>query len=415
MIAAALLAAAAVSFPLPHDADAVAYGNGRVVWATAGRDGPVVVRGASPSPRVLATIPTSSGAITVALAVNATGVGVAVRSGREDKFVLIGADRVARVVLDCTGRADADELLAAAGGAGFAVSGARCADGAAVRTVAADGTVSPVAGLSGVTALAYAEPHLAVQGDRGVVETDLATGARRAPGPFFMGPLAVLPDGTLALTHGDFEGIYVWAAHAAKPLLVTTGKVQGGALLAASAGALLYEPFLQIHRRAALALTGIGATGITSVGAPGAGGPRTPLYFDGTTAAVRDYSCTGVPQVTVIDVASAPSGVPGCPVKVIDRVVHRTVRVSCPNGCRTRLVLSRVAPPDAGCVGAGSGCRRVADARLRLPARPGAQRVRLRFARYGRRVAKHRVRAFAALDDIPGPELIGFPELTVSR
>src|SRR4051794_9953542 len=99
MIAAALLAAAAVSFPLPHDADAVAYGNGRVLWTTAGGDGPVVVNAApltGGAPQVLATIPTSSGAIAVTLAVNATGVGVAVRSGREDKFVLIGADSVAR-------------------------------------------------------------------------------------------------------------------------------------------------------------------------------------------------------------------------------------------------------------------------------------------------------------------------------
>jgi hypothetical protein len=413
VIAAALVAAAAVTFPLPRHADAVAFGGGRVVWTTAGGDGPVIVNAAPPSggvPQVLATIPTSSGAIAVTLAVNASGVGVAVRSGREDKFVLI--DGAPRTLLDCDAPAadDAPDLIAAAGATGFAVSGARCPDRAAVRTIAADGTVTPVAGLRGVSALAYSEPYLAVDGDDDVVELNLATGARRAPGPFFMSPFAVLPDGTMALSHSDFEGIYLWAPGAAKPQLITPGTVQNGALLAASPGALLYEPLNQVHGRTALALTGLGATGITSVGVPGAGGPRTPLFFDGTTAAFRGYSCTGGQQVAVVDVTSPPRGVPGCPVKVLDRRARRTVRVSCPNGCRGRLLLSRVPPPDAGCVGGGTGCRAVASASL-----AGGGRVRLRFTAYGRRVVRHPVRVFAALDDVVGPELVGFPRLTLRR
>src|SRR4051812_25999345 len=162
MIAAALLAAAAVTFPLPRHADAVAYAPGRVIWSTAGGAGPVIVNAASPgggAPQVLARIATAPGAIAVSLAANASGVAVAVRSGKDDKLVLIGADGAPRTLLDChaPARESPPDLSVVAGRTGFAVGGARCGDGRDVRTVAADGTVTPVAGVLGTSALAYAE------------------------------------------------------------------------------------------------------------------------------------------------------------------------------------------------------------------------------------------------------------------
>src|SRR5688572_16596799 len=96
----ALLAAAAVSVPMPSTADDVAYAAGRVLWTQTERGRVTVTQtrldGAPPS---VVTLPTPSGE--TSLAANATGFVVTVRSGRVDRVVLGGYDGSLRTVLEC--------------------------------------------------------------------------------------------------------------------------------------------------------------------------------------------------------------------------------------------------------------------------------------------------------------------------
>ena len=413
----ALLAAAAVSVPVPSTAENIAYAAGRVLWTqTDGGQVTVTQARLDGAPPSVVTLPTPSGE--TSLAANATGFVVAVRSGRVDRVVRGGYDGSLRTVLECTGDAEVPHgLEVAAAATGFAIGGARCRDGQ-TWTIAEEGTPRP-AGITGWS-LAYAEPYLASVDDDSVSVVNLSDRTRRSLRNFTASTVAVLHDGSLVVGSGSQTppGIYIWPPGERKPQLVTTS-VPAGRLLAAAPGAILYEPRDRIRGRAALALTGLGATGIAPVGAPGAGGPRGPLAFDGPTAAIETHSCEGVSQVTVVNLARrTPGTVDGCPVRLLrgdirfDARGRGTLRVVCPNGCRTNLRFLRNPAPGSGCVEGTNLCPLMAEARLRLPARPDGQRVRVRLKRAlrGRRV---RVFATLAYGAFPGPELDGFPARTL--
>jgi hypothetical protein len=416
-LATALLAAAAVSVPVPSTADEVAYAAGRVLWTQRERGQVTVTQtrldGAPPT---VVSLPGTSGETW--LAANATGFVVTLRTERVDRVVLGGYDGSLRTVLECPADLEVpQDLFAVAGATGFAVGGARCREGQ-VWTIAPDGTARP-AGVTGHD-LAYAEPYLAAVDDDRVSVLNLADGSRRTLRDFTVRALAVLHDGSLVVGSGSETppGIYIWPHGVREPQLVTTS-VPVGPLLAAAPGAILYEPQDLVRGRAALALTGLGATGITPVGVPGAGGPREPIAFDGPTAAFEAHSCEGVHQVTIVGPGGrVPGAVDGCPVRLLrgdihfDRRGRATLRVVCPNGCRTSLRFVREPAPGSGCVEGTNLCPLMAEARLRLPARQDAQHVRVRLTRALR---GRRVRVFAQLASgaFPGPELAGFPTRTL--
>ncbi len=110
---------------------------------------------------------------------------------------------------------------------------------------------------------------------------------------------------------------------------------------------MLFRPAGLGAGRSALSLIGLDGAGLRAVGAPGAGIDRTPLYLDATTAAFTSVSCRGHAQVTTVDLTDAtpPAAPSGCPVQIqgstvkFDRKGRGTLRVTCPNGCRSAMQL----------------------------------------------------------------------------
>ena len=417
-------AAPPVSVPVPAEPDALAYAPGHVLWATHTLHGPVVVHQAPATggpESVLATIPRvhpSSEEVLVTLAANAGGYAVAVRDARlidtgecgcdypvsQGELVVRGGyDGSTSALVHCVPARDdqpQSDLGVVAGARGFAVSGLLCG-AASVDTIDENGAIAPV---GGVTAgpISYAEPFLASGGTvagapRGtaVHVFDTATGARRdlPDGPDWHDGLSqILPDGTLLIS-GVRKGIYVWPPDAAAPHLLPG--VQGVTYGLAGAGGMLFRPAGLGAGRSALSLIGLDGAGLRAVGAPGAGIDRTPLYLDATTAAFTSVSCRGHAQVTTVDLTDAtpPAAPNGCPVQIqgstvkFDRKGRATLRVTCPNGCRSAMQL--YIDLDAKEVSRREVNRyvdkvldsRLANAKLRLGPSAAPQRVPVRLVR----------------------------------
>ena len=157
---------------------------------------------------------------------------------------------------------------------------------------------------------------------------------------------------------------------------------------------------------------------------PRAGLPRTPLAFDGTTAAFESDACDGSLQVTVVAIAKAPGAqaLDGCPVRVAVRTVafhpSGTGRVAfyCPHGCTGSLHLD-IADPRVSArelnaytdFGLGSPEPLLASGSVHL--RPGDRPMTVRLRSSGRRARRlllaHGRRLRAAVS-VQGPgQLLG--------
>jgi hypothetical protein len=376
-VPAAAGASAPVSVPVPSLPDALAYAPGHVLWATHTLHGPVVIHQAPATggpESVLATIPRvhpSSEEVAVSLAANAGGYVVAARDARliptgecgcdypvsrGELIVRGGYDGSLSTLVHCVPPRNDDEqpeLQVVAGASGFAVSGVRCGAAAPIDTIDALGSVAPVPGFT-QGRLSYAEPFVAVHGvPAGAPRTavvrvfDAAAGtARDLPdGPDWRdGIYQVLSDGTLVIS-GVRKGIYVWPPDATTPHLLPG--VRGATHGLAAAGQMLFRPAGFGAGHSDLSLIGLDGAGLRAVGAPGAGIDRSPLYLDATTAAFTSVSCQGHTQVTTVDLTDAtpPTAPNGCPVQILgstvrfDRKGRGTLRVACPNGCRSALQL----------------------------------------------------------------------------
>jgi hypothetical protein len=422
--------AAPITIPLPAAPDAIAYSSGRVLWAVVPDGGPIVVEQATATggaPTVLARIPLpdpKDEAPLVSLVANASGYLVALLEDEDDLVVRGGYDGSLQTLLSCTPAHNQFALTAAAGTSGFAFAAPDCGPATALATVAADGTVSPIPGVTpdGAAQLAYTEPYLAVSlaDPAGTVRVlNLADGTRRdLPRPFSDSgsSLALGADGTLVVgpgADGDRPetappGVYRWPLGASRPALETANAYPLATVLV-SGGRILFNPKLPVGGQAALALTGLGAGPLTPVGAPGAGQPRFELAFEGTAVAFRSFGCDGADQVTIVDVTEprAAGAQDGCPV-----TLSRTdpgpefIGVKCPNGCRADLRLDRIAS-------GGFRCKRVcptlAQVALRLHPSPDPQWVTLRFTHAGRVARRHHLRLGVAArltTRFNGPELV---------
>jgi hypothetical protein len=430
LLAALLVAPAAagaappVSVPVPAQPDALAYAPGYVLWATHAERGPIVVHeepAGGGAERVLATIARvhpSSDEVLVTLAANANGYLVGVRDARlintgecgcdypvsQGELVVRGGyDGSLSTLVHCVPARDDSEqpaLEVVAGASGYAISGVRCGAAAPVDTIDALGTVAPVAGFT-QGRLSYAEPFLAVYGAlagaprKAVVRIlDTAAGTARdlpdAPDTRD-GLYQVLSDGTLVIS-GVRKGIYLWPSGATAPHLL--GGVRGVSFGLAGAGRLLFRP-AGLGTHAGLSLIGLDGAGGRAIGAPGAGIDRSPLYLDATTAAFASVSCQGHAQVTTVDLTDAtpPTAPNGCPVQIqgstvkFDHKGRGTLRVTCPNGCRSAMQL--YIDLDAKEVSAREINRyvdkvldsRLANAKLRLGPSATPQRVAVRLVR----------------------------------
>jgi hypothetical protein len=453
LLAAPAVASAAppVSVPVPSDADALAYAPGHVMWATHTLHGPVVVHQAPGG--VLATIPRAHPAsddLAVSLAANAGGYAVAVRDSRlgstdececdnpvsQGELVARGGyDGTLSTPVRCAPPRDNSPdagLQVAAGPSGFAVSGVLCG-AAAVDTIGEGGALTPLPGVT-AGAISYAEPFLATNGTargapRGTVVHvfDTSAGTRRdlpdAP-EWHDGNFQVLPDGSLLVGSANDPQVpntlYLWAPGATAPraLAGTSDYAVAGA-----GRALFYRSGTA---DAALGLIGLDGSGLRTVGAPGAGATRVPLYVDATTAAFTSYSCQGHAQVTTVDLTDAtpPTAPNGCPVLVgdstvtFDRKGRGTLHVTCPNGCRTPLQLNidleikQVSRREINRYVDKVFDSRLADAKLRFGASPAAHSVPVRLVRPARALLRRhdgRLRVFPSLGPagavIYGPEL----------
>ena len=471
LVAACLLAAPAaagasapVSVPVPSLPDALAYAPGHVLWATHTPHGPIVIHQAPATggpASVLATIPRvhpSSEQLAVSLAANAGGYAVAARDARpiptgecgcdypvsEGELVVRGGydGSLSRLVQCVPPRNDDEqpELQVVAGASGFAVAGVRCAAAAPIDTIDALGSVAPVAGMT-QGRLSYAEPFLAVHGaPAGAPRTavvrifDTAMGTARdlpADPDTRDGLYQALADGTLVIS-GVRKGIYVWPPGAAAPHLLPG--VHGATFGLAGAGHMLFRPAGLDDLDAALSLVGLDGAGLRAVGAPGAGIERRPLYLDATTAAFTSVSCQGHAQVTTVDLTDGtpPTAPNGCPVQIqgstvtFDHKGRGTLRVTCPNGCRSAMQL--YIDLEAREVGAREVDRyvdkvldsRLANAKLRLGPSAAPQRVAIRLVRPAIALLRRHHRHLRAIPSVGfsfdvgvGPELPSpLPRLT---
>jgi hypothetical protein len=458
-VALALLALAAlpagasafapVSVPVPSRGG-VTYAAGRLLWTTHTAHGPIVVRQrplAGGAASVLAAIPRahpSSRAVELGLAANGSGYVVTARDLRsavtdecgcgehvEGHLVARGGyDGSLQTVLSCVPAAGADvrAFYPVAGTSGFAFGGAGCGASAPVETIGADGAVTPFAafrlpGNGSGYGLSYAEPFLAagsLEGGVRVVDTrDGSARDRRLPARIDATRVAVQPDGTLVLGPGDGapSRVYVWAPDAAAPHAVPGARLSRLGGFRAAGGRLLFA-----GPRLGLGLIGLDGAGLTTVGAPGAGGEREPVAFDGRVAAFTSVSCAGRARLTVVDLTepAPPHGSAGCPVEVRGRRVmfsrrgRGTLRVVCRNGCRGDLSLALD-------LRRGELSRRELDryldrtsdsdlarGRLRLPASARTRRVTVRLARPALALLRRhhrRLHAFVSLGENQGPEL----------
>ncbi|HEY6890129.1 MAG TPA: hypothetical protein VI300_20165, partial [Solirubrobacter sp.] len=409
--------------------------------------------------RVLATIRRvhpASGDVVVSLAATADGYVLTARDGRlittgecgcdyevsQGELVVHGGyDGSPSTLVRCVPPRKDDEqpaLQVAAGTSGYALSGVRCGATAAVDTISSAGVLAPLAGITPAVegAISYAEPFVAVTGTAsGAPKTtsvhvfDTALGTRRDlpdAAEWHEGPFQVLADGTLLIGNGETvsvpKGTYAWPLGATTPQLLPSA--QGVPLGVAGGGRLLFSREPKAGDGATLGLVGLDGSDPRTVGAPGAGQSRSPLYLDATTAAFLDRSCQGAAQVTTVDLTDAtpPSAPDGCPVQVqsstvtFDRTGRGTLQVTCPNGCRGGMQLFISQEPKQ--ISTREQNRyldkvfdmRLANAKLSLTPSTTAQRVAFRLVppalallrRHHRRL---RVLPFVGFSGGEGPEI----------
>ena len=258
---------------------------------------------------------------------------------------------------------------------------------------------------------------LVLRGEAGVGKTALLNEAvRAANGTRVLRALAVQSE-----TDVPFAALHQLLAPVVDRIDTLPG-VQAPQLGVGGAGRVLFFPSAD----SALRLIGLDGSGLRTVGAPGAGIGRSPLYLDATTAAFLSRSCQGRAQVTTVDLTdSAPQTAPdGCPVHVqgstvtFDRKGRGTLQVICPNGCRGQMQLYISLHPKQ--ISTHEENRyidkvfdtRLANAKLAIAASPTAQRVRVKLVRPAIALLRHhhrRLRVFPGFSyssDLGlGPEL----------
>ncbi|HEY6891313.1 MAG TPA: hypothetical protein VI300_26140, partial [Solirubrobacter sp.] len=294
---------------------------------------------------------------------------------------------------------DGPLLSVTAGVRGFAFAGTRCGP-ANVATVGVDGTLSPIPG-DGPAArsgqLAYTEPYIAIPVEDSVRVIDVTTGAERRLPPGFAREdtaLAVLADGSLLFdtsTRDDVAkpGLYAWRAGAATPTFLSARG--SGASVRAVGRRIVFVADLP-------RFLDLDAATSRAIAAPGIGLPSL-LGFDGTHVALRGFSCSGDPQVTVVDLEPPPRARTGCPVGFghtdvrFDRSGRAQTRVLCANGCRARVSLVEQSTPQRPCDALDATgtrrCRTVARAKLDLPPTARARAVTFALTAAGRRLRRN--------------------------
>ena len=383
--------------PLPKGQLAgVAYGGGRVLWATNPASGPVRIYSATPgggAPKLLASIPREQrkAGLTVSLAAGPAGYIVSLRDSNsinsgpyggeifEGEVVAVGGfDGSLHTVLRCRpGKASREgefpTVATAAADQLFAFGGVACGAPASIDTVTPDGVVIPLPHaprftwsaeshevqpvnltLAGST-LAYTASDAHELPEVGI--DDLASGGFRqvqpAPGSS-IASLSARADGTVFATGTIFASKGAGAAIPASVFAVdpgqtglrpltgllfhtTTTVLAGGERLLLDSGGY---PDLMLASASGQPLGPVGALGVS--------GTHKLLAFNGEQAVYSSRTCAGAAEVTVLTLpAAGPAGSTedGCPMSVTSKTMtvgprgRTSVRVSCPLGCKGRVDL----------------------------------------------------------------------------
>jgi hypothetical protein len=432
----AAAATAPVEVPIPASTDALAYGGGRVMWATHRGAGPVGLFSAQPggaAPRLIAVIRRyhpSSPDLFVSLAANDAGYIVSLRDARNyavdpsgvevyrGEVVAVGGfDGSLHTVVRCRPGDNADnfsfpDVATAADGQRFAFGGVSCGVPAAIDTVTAAGVLSAVPHAPAVTGSQAIELSLAgatlaymgvgANGSSQLGVSDLASAtARRIAFPGNPEVLAAQQDGTVvAATQFAANGDDLFAAGPTQtflhPLLRTP-------LLGSDRSILLNGGRLLLNSGGFpdLGLADLGGGPVSALGAPGVSGEHALLAFTGDQAVATSTTCLGAAQVTLFAVpATAPATAAGdgCPMTITSTRIavgpagRTAVRVACPLGCAGRLVLYVSVPAvtrrEIDTLLNNEGYEGLAMAGFTLG--PGSGVVRFRFDRTARRIlARH--------------------------
>jgi hypothetical protein len=444
---------------------AIAYGGGRVLWATQPASGPVRIYSASPAggaPILLASIRRAqpNAGLTVSLAAGAAGYIVSLRDSNsfnsdpyggeifEGEVVAVGGfDGSLHTVLRCRpGRASREgefpPVATAAGDQLFAFGGVACGAPASIDTVTPGGVVTPVPHaprftwnaeshevppvnltLAGST-LAYTASDADELPLIGI--DDLATGGFEqidpAPGSS-IASLSARADGTVFATGTVFASKNANLAEPASVFAVDPG--QSGlrpltGLLFHTTIALLAggeRLLLNSYGYPDLALASASGQRLGPVGAPGVSGTHTLLAFNGEQAVYTSSTCSGAAEVTILTLpAAGPAGSTkdGCPMSVTSSKItvgpsgRAAVRLSCPLGCEGRLDLEVSAPAatrrELARLLDHEGFTGLAIGGFKLA--PGSGLVHMRLDRYARQfLARHHGRLTAELTtDVTDPE-----------
>jgi hypothetical protein len=437
-------APAPVEVPIPaNGVDAIAYGGGRVVWATHHGAGPVQVFSAQPgggAPQPLASVRRfhpRSPEVFVSLAVNDAGYIVSVRDGRGfavdpsgveayyGEVVAVGGfDGTLRGVLRCRPPDTADNysfpnVETAADGQRFAFGGVSCGVPAAIDTVTPAGVLTAVPHAPRVEGsqainLALAGTTLAYMGVTGsgtsvMGVSDLASGsARRIAFSSDIGGLAAQADGTVVAEQQYPQGPAGENVLAVGPTQTTLHPVLK-AQLAPSPPAILAHGGRLLLNSAGFPDVGLASLAggpVSQLGSPGISGEHTLLAFTGDEAVFTSTTCLGAPEVTLMAApSSGPTSAPGdgCPMTITSTRIsvgpagRTAVRVSCPLGCAGRLILYVSVPAvtrrELNNLLNNEGYEGLAIADFTLPAGSGVVRMRLDraarriLARHGRGIA----------------------------
>jgi hypothetical protein len=454
-VPAVLASEGPLEVPLPKgELGAIAFGGGRVLWATNPVRGPVRIYSATPAggaPELLASITRvrPGDILAVALAAGASGYIVSLRDSIsvnagpygveivEGEVVAVGGfDGSLHTVLRCRpGKASRNRefppVATAAADQLFAFAGIACGAPASIDTVTPQGTVTPVPHaprfswnaeehevqpvnltLAGST-LAYTASDAHELPLLGV--DDLASGGYRQIDPVVGGiaSLAARADGTVFASGTIFASRNAEQAEPASVFVLDPGQTR----LRPLTGLLSHERdtvlaggerlLLDSGGFPDLAVASASGQALGPLGAPGVSGSHRLLAFSGEQAVYTSTTCTGAAEVTVLALpATGPAGSTGdgCPMSAgSSRIIvgprgRGAVRVSCPLGCKGRLELR----------GGRRGELELADFAFTLPS--GSGRVQLRLDREARRfLARHHGRLSGELSSDPTD-----PEATAS-
>lgn len=444
----ALAAENPLEVPLPKgELGAIAYGGGRVLWATNPATGPVRIYSATPgggAPALLASISRErpDAGLTVSLAAGPAGYIVSLRDSNsidsdpyggeifEGEVVVVGGfDGSLHTVLRCRpGKAsrggEFPPVATAAGDQLFAFAGVACGAPASIDTVTPEGTVTAVAHAPRFTW--NAEEHevqpvnLTLAGNTLAYTAsdadelplvgidDLASGGYRQIDPVLGGisSLAARADGTVFATGTVFTSKSEDYAYPTSVFAVDPGQ----SMLRPLTGLLFHENttllvggerlLLDSGSYPDLALAAASGQALGPVGAPGVSGTHKLLGFSGEQAVFTSSTCTGAAEVTLLTLPTtgpAGSAADGCPMSVTsDKITvgpagRAAVRVDCPLGCEGRLSLEVSAPAatrrEVARLEDNQGFQGLAMGEYKLPA--GAGLVHMRLDRYARQFLTH--------------------------